>query len=636
MHEVCRRKVILLLIILELALAAFTVRQTASTTAASRRVGVGLDWNELQGVAQAAGVPVEEMAAVLKEQGAHYLVLREDTLARLEQTGRLQAYGGWELWQLGRLLKPGSEVVQRVLADKDFNVRSTYLVLGDADLYQRLKERLSLRYKGDVQAWSGDNTYVLAVARGWDALQGMGVGINPTATDSVYALGYEPVLAWLDRLKTSAEITLDLKEQDKTKPALLLPGPLPVEEQERVGRELGQRGILQGLLEFSLPSGAKTVAAASNYLAVRVYERPVHTMYQEYLLAVRDRNVRFVIPHLLWQVPDTAPDLLSANAQHLGRSVAAIRAGGFAVGAPVPLSQRLLNPVLLALLLGLPLLTLVQAGGLREADRVTFSLLALMTPLAAVYLLPEGPLIWLRQGAALIVGGVGPALAMILALRKVSPGDGQLHPLRGGVTALGQASGVTLAAALFIQALLGDASFLLKLDAFLGIKVAYSITLALVLLWSLKERSADRGWWLKPVFSPAELIALAGLGLVVWVLFNRSGNTSVIPIPAWELKLRDLLERVLLIRPRTKEFLLGHPALVLAGAGLGKGKWWRPYLVTLAAVGQASLLNTFVHLHTPFLISLARSLLGLLLGAAIGSLLTLAGYYLVRGGRRYA
>jgi ABC-type nitrate/sulfonate/bicarbonate transport system permease component len=110
----------------------------------------------------------------------------------------------------------------------------------------------------------------------------------------------------------------------------------------------------------------------------------------------------------------------------------------------------------------------------------------------------------------------------------------------------------------------------------------------------------------------------------------------VIPIPAWELKLRDLLERVLLIRPRTKEFLLGHPALVLAGAGLGKGKWWRPYLVTLAAVGQASLLNTFVHLHTPFLISLARSLLGLLLGAAIGSLLTLAGYYLVRGGRRYA
>jgi hypothetical protein len=43
-------------------------------------------------------------------------------------------------------------------------------------------------------------------------------------------------------------------------------------------------------------------------------------------------------------------------------------------------------------------------------------------------------------------------------------------------------------------------------------------------------------------------------------------------------------------------------------------------LLLLGAVGQASLVNTFCHLHTPLLISLVRTANGLWLGLAIGSL----------------
>ncbi len=49
-------------------------------------------------------------------------------------------------------------------------------------------------------------------------------------------------------------------------------------------------------------------------------------------------------------------------------------------------------------------------------------------------------------------------------------------------------------------------------------------------------------------------------------------------------------------------------------------------ILFLAALGVASILNTFSHFHTPFLISLFRTLNGALLGLALG----LIGVILVR------
>lgn len=637
------------LLLLPLVLiASIIVGRNARAVATGRRVGLALDWNELQGVAQAARIPAPELAAALRQEGAEFLVIREETFGRLADTGRLQVFTGWQLWQAGRLLRPANPVLKEVLADPEFRGSTTYLLIDNETLFTRLKTRLALRFAGKVRAWSGDNTYVLAVDVGWANLRTVGVGINVEEAEKARTLSYEPILVWQDADKTRAELGLDLEDVASLAPPVVLPGPLPPDLRAYAGAELKARGVLVGVPEFDLPPGAGEVAGAAGYRAVRVYERPVHTIYEEYLLAVRDRNVRLVIPHLLWQPrPDlavsgiwTAPGadhtLVESNVGHLRRVAGAVQAAGFELGKPEPFSHYEVGRPILALLLALVVAAAAGYKGTLSRRGRRFAAAAAVSAAVAAFLLPPFALTALRKAAALAVAGIVPAAAVAAGLGPAEEAE-ERSPLYSGLKALACAGLLTLAGALVVQALLGDTAFLLKLDAFSGIKLAYGMALGLVYLWALSLRAGTPDWWRRPLLAPMELLGVAVLALVIWVLFNRSGNTSVIPIPAWELKARSFLETHLFVRPRTKEFLLGHPILVLAGAGLGRGRWWRPYLLTLAAVGPASLMNTFTHLHTPFLISLARGLLGLVLGGILGTvILAGAGNVLVGGMKRHA
>jgi hypothetical protein len=114
------------------------------------------------------------------------------------------------------------------------------------------------------------------------------------------------------------------------------------------------------------------------------------------------------------------------------------------------------------------------------------------------------------------------------------------------------------------------------------------------------------------------LLALAALSGLLFVV-TRSGNQPLVVPSALELKARALLESALIIRPRTKEFLVGHPALMLAVALSLRGRrTWLPLIAVAAGFGQASLLNTFCHFHTPLHVSFLRAGNGLWLGALLG------------------
>lgn len=117
------------------------------------------------------------------------------------------------------------------------------------------------------------------------------------------------------------------------------------------------------------------------------------------------------------------------------------------------------------------------------------------------------------------------------------------------------------------------------------------------------------------------ILGVIGLALVA-VLILRSGNDPGIGVSQTELGFRALLNKLLFVRPRTKEFLLGHPFLVLGLALALRGdRRWLLLGLCLGAIGQASLLNTFCHIHTPLFISMARAALGWVLGALFGAVL---------------
>ncbi|MCB4755632.1 MAG: DUF5693 family protein [Elusimicrobia bacterium] len=108
--------------------------------------------------------------------------------------------------------------------------------------------------------------------------------------------------------------------------------------------------------------------------------------------------------------------------------------------------------------------------------------------------------------------------------------------------------------------------------------------------------------------------------LVIGFYVMRSGNFPFLPVSDWERMFRDRIETLLTVRPRFKEFAIGHPLFIL-GLYLIKGKTWLPdglkdgrLFLWMGLIGQISILNTFFHFHTPFHDCVLRTLHGLWIG----------------------
>jgi hypothetical protein len=101
------------------------------------------------------------------------------------------------------------------------------------------------------------------------------------------------------------------------------------------------------------------------------------------------------------------------------------------------------------------------------------------------------------------------------------------------------------------------------------------------------------------------------------MLLARTGNINL-PLAGAEQQVRSVLENLLVARPRTKEFLIGYPALVVAGVAASLG-WRRVGLAFALAgtIGTAGAINSFSHLHTPLVYTVWRTGNALLLGAAL-------------------
>jgi hypothetical protein len=182
---------------------------------------------------------------------------------------------------------------------------------------------------------------------------------------------------------------------------------------------------------------------------------------------------------------------------------------------------------------------------------------------------------------------------------------------------------------------------MLRVDQFAGVKAAHLVpVLVLALLyaggiawksdvWGIQKRKLARTirdlstnpvlWW--------QIAAVVGVAAIVGLMVLRSGNDSGLEVSSWEIKFRAILDKILYVRPRTKEFLVGYPALLvgIAFAVRGRRRWAAP-LIVVGSIGLISALNTFCHIHTPLFVSAWRILNGTIVGILLGAAL----YWLVR------
>lgn len=174
------------------------------------------------------------------------------------------------------------------------------------------------------------------------------------------------------------------------------------------------------------------------------------------------------------------------------------------------------------------------------------------------------------------------------------------------------------AAALFgisIYLLLPDGAFLNGLATFKGVKMAMVLPLFFS-IWILFSRE-ERAEMLNYKISLLGLLLFAAAGAALAFAVQRSGNFAGGVTPP-ELAFRHWIESLLAVRPRFKEFAVGHPLLIL-GIYLAINRVRGARLAILGgSIGLISIVNTFCHLHTPLQVSLIRTLHGAWLGAILG------------------
>ncbi len=622
------------------AAAVVQAAQRAAVEGASRQVELVADYEKFAELARREGIRPLDLLIMLRNRGAITSVgVPELTLQELRAQGRASLPDGWQLSSLLR---------------KPYHPRpgAVYVALSDADLADWVERSLRARLgPGRVARLSPHILEVMAVEKD---LSELGLGFRAEDLTPLAQAG----LLLVPRLSNSPHLTetdirqvfADLEGQPVStvifagRQVLGFPDHL-----ETTARELERRGISLGVVETDTqlgnlsPSGMEELRALAEGRMVRVFSVPEWLLTRRTpdevvdaaLRAVEERNARLV--YLRPMVKGIEPFMeAEQNGEHLEALAARLRARGFALGPAQPFAP-LTVPLTVRLLGGLAVL----AGGVLLVE------LALRPPAAAAAALlgaggvalagltavaPGTSALLLALGAAVIFPALG--LAVVFERWRRLPAGGGAG--REAVLALLLAGGVALVGGLLIAALLGERSYLLEWTYFHGVKAALLLPPLLgaaAFLGILGLEGRDEPGWRRLL---AEGRCLAELGLrfkhavalgaflgVVALLLIRSGNAPTAFIPALELKMRALLEEVLVARPRTKEFLFGHPALMLAAFFYRRGERLTALLLAVAgSLGLVSLVNSFEHLRTPVLFSLLRSLNGLALGLLAGAAAT--------------
>lgn len=396
--------------------------------------------------------------------------------------------------------------------------------------------------------------------------------------------------------------------------------------------------------------GAAKLAKLNDYQFLRTHslqqdeveQMTAQQIIDRYGLAVRERNVKLLYykPYLKGnQLVQRNLDLLESLSSSLNRA-------DYQFGsAQVPAYFSNSSWHLLAILLG------VTAAGILLINyfsdfKYQKSLNSLFLLAVAVwYFLSSGSEILLRQILALGAAIIFPALAVIIFLLKKDKGGEEIDfPLNLSFLFCNFTAAVSTAliGGIFVSASLNSSDFIFKINNFRGVKIAFLVPLLIIsAYYLLKTNSQTLTAQIKEVLATVikvKHLVLAGFLLLIAIIYiGRTGNFPLLPVPAWELTIRSLLEKMLYVRPRFKEFLIGHPLFILSlylAANKRKNIYFYPLLM-LASVGVVTVVNTFSHLHTPIMISLLRTFHAYWLSFVIAGIIIIAYQLFVYFAQKY-
>lgn len=618
-----------------------------------------VDYTESLQAAMMAGIPEDEYLIELKRAGAVSMAVEEDTFGALEARGDVMALSEAELKKMAMMSSAADQQVSNLISDDESSVSGgTYVICLEESVRPRLEEVMPIRLKLISGSYMTSYRGKMAIYIPLDlkAVMALNIGLDPDTVDPLNSMGFDVVA----RLSNGVGITASwidymfsfIGDRDFIKTVVFKGDEVlgyPDKLDYVADKMSGGNGLFYGSVEFAAQRGLDELLRKGDSKMVRVHSvtreeldkgMDFRTVSDRYCRAVRERNIRMLYMRPL-SLKSVGVDEANSNVQLISDVSSRLLNEGFSVGNVNKLGQISVGRTSLSLLvLGTAAAFMLILGAFVRLP----SVIALGVPVISAMCFYLG--ITVRPGllnvgikfASLVAALVFPVLSgMVLLARgfkfSTSGGEGKsLSVLIEASCRFVLSCAISVAGGLVLAAFLTRNSFMLKLDQFSGVKLMHIFPLLAVVLiywlWYVKREDESLvSSVVKLANSPvlfwhAGLVAVIGVAGIIYIA--RTGNSSIIPVgvSGVEEAFRTFLERTMVIRPRTKELLLGHPAFMLAGTIMARNEKFLLFPISIVAmIGQVSMVNTFAHMHTPISVTLTRTFLGIGIGYLIGLLL---------------
>ncbi|NGZ76142.1 DUF5693 family protein [Saccharibacillus alkalitolerans] len=635
-------KVLWILVILGIVASLPVAYDRIRTEGTSKNVEMIFDYRDLVQGSSYQGNPnawINEQLDVLKEAGIQTMAVYETTLTELSNARRITVYSEQDAARLtGKVLT----------ADEN----ATYLLFTNAESRQKIEPIIRKAFASQeiaVEDWSLNGRDGLKIATpvqnavlktmepdpiAMDLLKSKGFHLLPRLGNST-VYNQESLASLLDRFKALGVERILFEGEE-------VPGYAEEPDErhlEDFAKLLNERGIgIAAIENLKGPQrGFETLAKQTNYNVARLYSLSGRdssldpdVIADRFALAAKDRNIRMMFIHTAIQtntvkgeITDTIENLVESLDGPEG-AIQRIENYGFQMGQADSFEvaemagQNYFRWI--AILGAVALVALLVSVFVPPLTLLAFILGLIGT--AGLYVLKPHVM---EQALALFAAISAPTIAMVFAVRKID----RLHDagqnmstgrrLAHGILLFLRTSAMSLLAVPFIIALLNRVTYQLVLEQFRGVSLLHLAPIALTALYVLFYRKNSAfgsvGKILRMPVTIAMVIIVAVIGVVGMYYLSRTGNSG--SATGLEKAFRTLLENTVGVRPRFKEFLLGHP-IFIAGVFVALKYRHAIYVMVIASIGQLSIVDTFAHIHTPVWISLVRDLLGIGLGIIVG------------------
>ena len=349
----------------------------------------------------------------------------------------------------------------------------------------------------------------------------------------------------------------------------------------------------------------------------------------QFFNSTMDRNIRFVTVTQIAVGKLSHNQLADYSFKAANEYVYKIRNEGFTVNnTPAPYDYNVnknFNHACCAVIMIMAMLLMLKIVFEKEFPRISVLAIALgIAAFAVTLLLPASlsSLLSLYPSAYCVVQS---CLAMTLLLCFYKKMKDRMNVFLLALCGLATVLASLLIASLGMGSMLSGLGYYMNNDIFRGIKLSLLVPVAYtVIIYYIMFMKKNDTNLLKVIYSILNAnikvfwIIIGGTILAVGAYYIiRSGNVE--SISAVEKTMRNTLTEIFSARPRTKEFLIGYPALILLAYYIKKTdiKLIQWLLAIASSILAASVTNSFCHVFTDYSVIVSRTVNGLIVGAFV-------------------